>query len=96
MSLLVLDYDGWRGGFCLHFGPSGGLPKRSVFDWLAHVCMDERERIMRLESAWDYGGVPLRSFYRRHECPRGVYPVTGTETRLPYVLLRQTPCLSPH
>jgi len=85
-----LEYDPWRGGFCLLLGPAFLEKAISAFGGLVSVYFDEQGRVAKIESFWDHGGLPLRGIHHSVSYLQGDFPIKGAELDISSLQLRQS------
>jgi len=87
---IVFAFDPWRGGFSLYL--SASPPKRilAAFDDLISICFNSQDRIVAIESFFEYGGLPLRGIHQTNNFPEGIFQVEGRELRVGPFQLRQS------
>ncbi len=91
MNSLTLEFDPWRGGFCISSQHIKTFRKRHViFNHSMVAWLNENNKIISIESAFgDRGGMPLAGFYKSNKHTEGTFFLNAGENILPHLYIFQ-------
>jgi hypothetical protein len=89
MSTVELEYDPWRGGFCVHFGRLDRASSQKLFGGWLVAFRSEDSRVSGIESFRDRGGWRLAGLRAPAPLVEGDFPLTTDGGQAGPILVRQ-------